>query len=264
MSVNVTYLTLYLEYRIFPQKSRYFPQTCLRFRQIRLKMSQGKRFKEIRKTLHQTQDEFAKSIGTTRSKIGDIETDKQQIPLETATVIKNLYGVNFEWLLTGDGDKYPPSKLMNLNNNISTFNGADSKVIYFPLYDVKGAAGGGCPVTQENIVAWIPVTEFFIRTLHYISIKNLSIITVYGDSMEPTLVSGDLILVETYNELKLTDGIYVLGNDDLILIKRIQFLAENKVKLNSDNKVYEPFIINLKKDNYRIIGKVLARITTRI
>ncbi|MDZ7588670.1 MAG: S24 family peptidase, partial [Parasphingorhabdus sp.] len=50
----------------------------------------------------------------------------------------------------------------------------------------------------------------------------LSLITVSGDSMEPTLANGDDIMIDARaSQRPLRDGIHVLRADDVLLVKRI-------------------------------------------
>lgn len=74
--------------------------------------------------------------------------------------------------------------------------------------------------------------------------KNLSLITVDGDSMQPTLFDGDDIMVDRTiadqggGAGSLRDGIYVLRMDDLLLVKRIAVGPSGKISIRSDNPQY--------------------------
>ena len=54
----------------------------------------------------------------------------------------------------------------------------------------------------------------------------MSIIKVSGDSMEPTLFSGDIVLVDhNRNYIDPQGGIYAIAmDDDVIMIKRLQVI----------------------------------------
>lgn len=69
-------------------------------------MNQAARLKLIREKTGISQAKFAKSIDTYQEKIADIEIDKQKIPIKLAEKIRDIYGVNFEWLLAGKGEIY--------------------------------------------------------------------------------------------------------------------------------------------------------------
>jgi phage repressor protein C with HTH and peptisase S24 domain len=85
----------------------------------------------------------------------------------------------------------------------------------------------------------------------------MSLIRVSGDSMEPTLLSGDLVLVDHGRQhIDPQGGIYAISMDHEIMIKRIQILYYKKVlKIISDNNKYEPF--EAAADQVNINGKVI-------
>ena len=56
------------------------------------------------------------------------------------------------------------------------------------------------------------------------------------------------------------DGIYVLGIEDALFVKRLQYLP-GKIRVKSDNTMYESFEINPNIDNVKIIGNVVYTIS---
>jgi len=87
--------------------------------------------------------------------------------------------------------------------------------------------------------------------------QNMSLIRVAGDSMEPTFLAGDLVLIDhKRNRIDPQGGIYALSINDEIMIKRIQVLyPHRKLKIISDNSKYEPIEVEL--DQVEINGKVI-------
>lgn len=85
--------------------------------------------------------------------------------------------------------------------------------------------------------------------------KDMVLIKVSGDSMEPTLLNGDLVLVDRgRNYLEPQGGVYAIALDDVIMIKRVQPIGD-RVRIISDNKMYEPFEVSA--DQVKINGKVI-------
>ena len=68
----------------------------------------NKRIKQIRRELGLTQAEFAERIGLKQNSIALIESGKRNISDQAVLSICREYGVNEEWLRTGDGDKFIP------------------------------------------------------------------------------------------------------------------------------------------------------------
>lgn len=71
-------------------------------------METGKRLKEIRKDLNLTQTEFGDAIGVKKSMVAQAETGRAKMSERVLKYACNYYGVNYEWLTTGTGEKYKP------------------------------------------------------------------------------------------------------------------------------------------------------------
>ena len=77
---------------------------------------------------------------------------------------------------------------------------------------------------------------------------------VKGDSMEPTLFSGDIIICDM-NGYDGEDGIYTIIYKGKGFVKRLQRTSEG-VKIISDNKYYDPMFESSETEDFRVIGKV--------
>jgi phage repressor protein C with HTH and peptisase S24 domain len=75
--------------------------------------------------------------------------------------------------------------------------------------------------------------------------------------MKPTLYPGDLVLVNLH-ESAIQDGIYVLQIEDVVLIKRLQRLSGDLIKVSSDNLEYDSWTVNIH--NFSPTLKILGRV----
>lgn len=67
------------------------------------------RIKKLRKSLDMTQQEFADRIGVKRNTIGQYEIGRNE-PIDTViNLICREFGVNEEWLRTGNGEMFSPA-----------------------------------------------------------------------------------------------------------------------------------------------------------
>ena len=82
----------------------------------------------------------------------------------------------------------------------------------------------------------------------------LSAIEVEGDSMEPALRDGDEILVDR-TPRPLRDGIHLVRIDDVLLVKRIERLGAERLRLISDNPAYAP--VERALGDVEFIGRVV-------
>lgn len=64
------------------------------------------RFKELRKALNLSQDDFAAKLGMTRGAITNIEVKGIEPKPLFIDLVCNTYNVNKDWLLTGEGEMF--------------------------------------------------------------------------------------------------------------------------------------------------------------
>ncbi|NIX75422.1 S24 family peptidase [Microvirga terricola] len=114
---------------------------------------------------------------------------------------------------------------------------AYGRLVWIPHYDVRAAAGTGALVEAEHLVGRVPFHELVLRGIRA-NLKDLVLIEVKGDSMEPTLVDGEPILVDRSVRHVRTDSIYVLRIDAELLVKRLQRRLNGPISLISDNPRY--------------------------
>lgn len=164
--------------------------------------------------------------------------------------------VSVEWLATGEG----PMR----REGISQAGVVQEGYAKIPLYDVRAAAGGGAIVEREDIVGLVLFSRVWIERELHLQPANLYLLYIEGDSMEPTLRPGDLALIDHSARHVNRDGIYVIRMGDALLVKRIQRLPGDALKVTSDNTAYEPFTLDLSAqvagkllDSMEIVGRVV-------
>jgi transcriptional regulator with XRE-family HTH domain len=84
------------------------------------------RVKQVRGALNISQRDFAKRVFISQTLLGDIELGKRNITQRTIRLISTEFGVNRDWLLTGEGDMFvsPPPDLQ-LENLVAIFRQLD-------------------------------------------------------------------------------------------------------------------------------------------
>ena len=207
----------------------------------------GKRLKEIRTKLGLTQKEFGKKLGLEWHKIKNIETEKHKLTPDIAEKIEQIYSTNGWWLLTGKGS-------MHTNDN-SLQKTEDKDTIEIDKLSLKASAGTGIENFEVDTVGRIKLSSSVFRTKP--NPKNLKVIEVIGDSMEPTLQEGDIVVIDT-NATYTIDGIYAINIQGEVFIKRLQFKLDGTIKIISDNQKYETMIYNPKESehiNFNVIGR---------
>jgi SOS-response transcriptional repressor LexA len=122
------------------------------------------------------------------------------------------------------------------------------------VLDLAAAAGAGRELWDDPCDTWLELPTDIASGKH-VSIR------VEGDSMQPVLESGDLILVKL-------DAVPVV--DDLVLarrpnagfvVKRVSAITPKRVELSSFNADYPPFTI--RRGSASILGTVIARFSRK-
>jgi len=88
------------------------------------------RLQEVRRTYNVTQRQFAKRVGVTSQLVSMMETGKAQLSHLTAKAIESEFGVNHEWLMTGEGEMI--SKKPNIAKTPIISNELTAILCYYP------------------------------------------------------------------------------------------------------------------------------------
>jgi len=171
-------------------------------------------------------------------------------------------GKDVSYILTGKGESLSqtadPSRRVIYTSEKKVFavgndSEADDDFVLIPHLSGKISAGVGL-APENEIHVRVAFRKDWIKKKG--SPEQMSLIKVKGDSMEPTLSSGDMILVDhSRNTIDPQGGIYAIVIDDMIMIKRLHVLGTNRIRIVSDNPHYEP--IETTADDLKINGKVL-------
>jgi phage repressor protein C with HTH and peptisase S24 domain len=190
----------------------------------------------------------------------------------------NLFECNQRWLLNGGEDRpffdsaYDYQELYDKYFKIPTVRArkmpeylglsmASPAQPYNPPGDfvfvqqmIGSISAGGGTVPEDTADVCVAFRKDWMKRKG--SPDKMSLIKVSGDSMEPTLLSGDLVLVNhDRNSIAAQGGIYAISIDDEIMIKRVQPSFPGKLLIISDNKQYAPYKISTF--DVRVNGKVI-------
>lgn len=126
------------------------------------------------------------------------------------------------------------------------------------LLDLTVSAGPGAIAGSEQPVAQIGFDPAWLNRLTAAGADELNLVQVEGDSMAPTLLPGDDILVDRSDgETRVRDGIYVLRMEDNLLVKRLTLHpVTRRVTLQSDNPAYADWP-DLALTDINLIGRVI-------
>lgn len=215
------------------------------------------RIKLVREQKSLTQQQFAESLGVAQGFMSELERGRYQPKKPLLLAIAYLYKINYEWLSTGKGEKEEVEKPLVLSEPEVKYDRSyktDNDFVSVPQMKSQIRAGGGL-VLDPMIEVKIAFRRDWIQRKG--DPENMSLIRATGDSMEPTLKSGDIVLIDhNRNEVDPQGGIYAIVVDDEIMIKRLQILyPSKKIRLISDNIRYESTEVD--SEHLNISGKVI-------
>lgn len=159
-------------------------------------------------------------------------------------------GASPTWILVGEGPKYHTGEHQNIQV-------ADGNFIPIPRFDVRASAGHGALINAEEAVGYYAYNRSFLKRRGLLP-DMLAVIQLHGDSMEPDLWDGDLLLVNRAETTPEDSLIYAVRFDDNLFAKRIQALPGGGIQLLSSNPRYPPIPIGHGElDGVGIIGRVV-------
>lgn len=186
-------------------------------------------------------------------------------------MISDHEGVTIDWLVKGEGPKYrkdvcreadpvwtgpvdDAQALDDLGGRLGRFIEEYSLV---PRYDVEVSAGGGSMVEDDRQpIESLAFRSAWLKRMGLVAAK-LALVTTKGDSMEPTLADGDLLLIDLRQTVIVDGAIHVLRNNGDLLVKRLQRGLGDQVIVSSDNTIYRELETTVEKLN--VVGRVIWR-----
>lgn len=126
-----------------------------------------------------------------------------------------------------------------------------------PLFPMRVSAGWGQVVDGGDIVRWIKFEEQYLRSLG--QVKQIVGMILVGDSMEPLLKDGSLVLVDQSQSEHLYPGKpYLVRVGDMLFAKFIEVDGDDgDVILRSYNPNYKDIRVNPESDNFQILGRIV-------
>lgn len=212
---------------------------------------------EIRELANLSQTDFAHKLGLSREAVNKMESGKMKPSKKTFSKVQSFlqnhqnttyYGdVNILGKSSQDSEKQPSQKSF-LSRRLSEKNGGN--ILLVPLVGIKAQAGYVKAFEQVD----------YMDTLEQYSlppgVNPIGAVWRYfeidGDSMEPTLSPGDVVLatlvpVEDWNDTK-DFCVYVIHMADQLLIKRLYNKSDAEWVLISDNEEVAPQHLIKKTD----------------
>lgn len=124
-------------------------------------------------------------------------------------------------------------------------------------FNAMSEAGGGVAFDEEEKVATWPMPRPYLDEMR-MSGGTLAIVPVKGDSMEPTLKSGDRVMIDMGDRNVTQPGIFVIADGNGRVVKRVETIPASSpplLKLISDNPLHTKY--DVLAELVEVIGRVV-------
>lgn len=164
--------------------------------------------------------------------------------------IAHALGVSPDWIETGEEEVGGDTIIRAVSPQVV------NKLRHVVCYDIEAEAGGGSLITIERPLFEIGFSPEMLRWITSAPNESLALIRVRGDSMLPTLMDGDWMMVDTTKRNVNFDGLFILRYEDVLRVKRIdRNPATARFLVKSDNPAYDSF--EVERANLDIVGRVV-------
>lgn len=192
--------------------------------------------KEVIKSVRQ----FALALDFHPQNLNDILRGKRDVTIELIKSATECYKINPVYIFTGEGEKFMTESDMSGATQHPDL--AEEKILYVPVAAHAGYAEQfNDPVFMEELVSF-SLPDYKFRHGVY------RCFDVAGDSMEPSLFTGDKVVCSSVDFINYAGSIrnnhvYVVVIESGILIKRVlnNIREGNSLTMISDNSYYQPY-----------------------
>lgn len=214
-------------------------------------MTLGQIIRAYREENSMSMDNFAKASGLSKGYISQLENnvnpktgEPPRPSVETIRKAANGMFMTFDEVMTNLDDDI---KIVDDKPEVKIV----KKAIRVP---VLGNVAAGIPIEAiENVIDYEEISEELAHTGDFFALK------IKGDSMEPRICNGDVVIVRKQNYAESGDLVIVLVNGDSATCKKLAKYPSG-IRLIPFNQAYEPlFYSNEEIENkpVRIIGRVV-------
>jgi len=205
-------------------------------------MTIGDRIKDVREKTGLSQVDFACKINVSKQSLYKYENNIiTNIPSDKIEAIAKIGNVS-------------PSYLMGWDNNVGPIPNGTKEKRRGVVINVLGRVAAGIPIEAvEDIIDTEEITEEMAATGDFFGLQ------IHGDSMEPRINEGDVVIVRQQDDAESGDIVIALVNGCDATCKRLKKYVDG-IMLLSNNPKYEPMVFSnqeIVEKPVRIIGRVM-------
>lgn len=216
----------------------------------------GQRLLDTRTAFGISRADVASCVGIGTTTLQQWESGAREASIETIHKLAQLYNVSPQHLIFGDTDAQPAPVSPATQPPPPEHN----DYAYIPFYDIQASAGHG--LFTEGATQPSKHLAFRRRwlTAKGVQADKLVALLTKGDSMQPTIQDGAVVIVDTTKTTPIDGKLYIIRVGDNLLLKRTQWLINGDLSLISDNKHYAPQTVSttdMHEHNIQICGQLI-------
>lgn len=189
------------------------------------------------------QNELSAVIGVNSSSITQARK-RDKIPANWILQLCLKYGLNPNWLEKDIGPAF-----------IQPFDNAEEEFMQIPKVRARLCAGGGSFEVGSEIEGYYSFRKDWLSRKG--NADKMVLMDIFGNSMEPELKEGDVVLIDESKKDILAGSIYAVGIDDTIMVKRLEKRPKGLALLSENTKNETIYMEGEDLNRVRLIGKVL-------
>jgi transcriptional regulator with XRE-family HTH domain len=203
--------------------------------------------------------ELVKRSGVSKQQLSRLENGLIRLRLDHLKPFANLLGYSEEQILLwgrypGTGGDQIHGEVLPASEQVAELASRSE-----PNYSTLRKRRDGRHVDRIKPEDWM-FPPSFLSTQLRTSAKNLLVIEAEGDSMVPTIMSGEKVIVDTGHKTPSPDGLYAIRDSfGKVIVRRLQILRAaqpSRVKVISDNPKHAAEEVPLT--DIEVVGKALC------
>lgn len=166
--------------------------------------------------------------------------------------IADVLQTTSNWLLGEEGGQMPINP-----DRITTYAAQHLDAVMIPFYNAPHSMGAGSTFDIEASHEMVPLAKSWLRGKVSGGLDQLMLLPGQGDSMEPTIRDGDVVLVDkAQTVVSQPDRIWAFNHLESGYIKRLRRARLGEFTVSSDNKAVSEWPADIA--DITIVGRVVS------
>jgi len=180
--------------------------------------------------------------------------DERLISFEAADKFCDAYQISKEFMFQGEGEISVQTKKTVSNLQDAVEESLFARVLYTSVPALAGSSTSAGSAEQNSFIQLPGVQD-----------KDLVAFSIQGNSMQPTLINGDIVIAKQMDIMDQVNeqDVYAVVTHEGVMVKRIKKMFKNdklvQLKLISDNYFdHDPFYVDIQqlKKIYKVVKRL--------